>query len=69
MQPGRKARPNESKENQIKILGFPWILLVELGLINKLEPKKLKNARSSHLALSVVDEMSERTPFCLAGAD
>jgi hypothetical protein len=36
VQPGREARPNGSKENQIKTLAFPWIHLVELGLINKL---------------------------------
>jgi hypothetical protein len=67
IQPEREAPPNNSKENQIKILAFPWIPLVELRLINELWPKKSKNHGPADLASSVADKMSERTPFCLRG--
>jgi hypothetical protein len=39
----RQANPNESKENQGKILAFPWIPLAESGLFNGLQRKKIKN--------------------------
>jgi hypothetical protein len=32
--------PRKTKENQGKLLGFPWIPLVELGLFNGLRREK-----------------------------
>jgi hypothetical protein len=40
MQPAGEFRASKSKENQGKKLGFRWISLVELGLFNRLWPKK-----------------------------
>jgi predicted amino acid racemase len=39
----RQENPNESKENQGKILAFPWIPSAESGLFNGLQRKKIKN--------------------------
>jgi hypothetical protein len=39
---GRQTKPNKSKENQGKRLGFPWIPLAELGLFNGLRRIQIK---------------------------
>jgi hypothetical protein len=36
----RLGRPNKSKQNQAKLLGFTWFCLVESGLFNGLRVKK-----------------------------
>jgi hypothetical protein len=38
-----QENPNESKENQGKILAFPWIPLAESGLFNGLRRIQIKN--------------------------
>jgi hypothetical protein len=40
---GRQTKPNKSKENQGKRLGFPWIPLAELGLFKGLRRIQIKN--------------------------
>jgi hypothetical protein len=40
---GRQTKPNKSKENQGKRLGFPWIPLAELGLFNGL--RRIQNKK------------------------
>jgi hypothetical protein len=39
-QPARELTTRKSKENQGKMLGFPWITLVESWLFNGLQRKK-----------------------------
>jgi hypothetical protein len=40
IQPERELRPSKSKQNQAKLLGFPWIYSSESGLFKGLRAKK-----------------------------
>jgi hypothetical protein len=44
VQPKRELLESKSKEKQGKVLAFPWIPLVESGLFNGLQRKKIKKS-------------------------
>jgi hypothetical protein len=60
-----QAQPRNSKENQRKRLGFPWILFAGLGLFNGLQrpprPKKSFPAPFSLAAFVAARKLSLRT--------
>ena len=55
---GSSERPNYSKQNQIKSLGFPWFYSSESGFFNGLRPIQIKNSVMSH----ALRKMSQTTP-------
>jgi hypothetical protein len=53
---------NKSKENQAKILGFPWIYSSDSGLFNGLRRIQIKNSVPRQLAFEVVGQHLTRLP-------
>jgi hypothetical protein len=49
MQPERELRPSKSKQNQGKLLGFPWFYSSESGLFKALRAKNKKNRLASQV--------------------
>jgi hypothetical protein len=63
VQPARELAASQSKENQGKMLGFPWIPLAESGLFNGLQRKNRKNPPPAELACQVAcNRVSETWP-------
>src|ERR1700735_2924904 len=61
VQPERDLDARKAKKNQGKILAFPWISLVELGLFKGLRRSQIKNPEASQLASRVARQAIRRT--------